>query len=77
MIRAASLEGLPVLAETGDRLGRVREIHMKDGEVTALTCGGLGFLQRFLPVRRGHRVEWRQVRQVTASAVIVERARHR
>ena len=75
MIRAASLQGLPVLAEDGARLGHVAEIHVKDGEVTALTCGGAGFLQRFLPARRGHRVDWRSVRQVTANAVIVERTR--
>ena len=77
MIRAGSLQGLPVVAAAGGRLGRVTEIHVRDGEVTAFTYGGVGFVQRFFPVRRGHRVEWGQVRQVTTSAVIVEPTRHR
>jgi sporulation protein YlmC with PRC-barrel domain len=70
VIRSAELQGAEVRTESGRRLGKVREIHVRDGEVTALVCGG-GFLQRFAPSRRGHRVRWERVRRITGRAIVV------
>jgi sporulation protein YlmC with PRC-barrel domain len=75
-MRGADLQGKPVRREDGERLGRLREIHIQDGEVTALTCGGLGLLQRFVASQRGHRVPWADVLRITPREIVVaDRAR--
>jgi sporulation protein YlmC with PRC-barrel domain len=70
-MRSSDLQGKRVVTETGKRLGRIREIHLRGDEVTALTVGGGGFLQRFTSSRRGHRVEWTDVRRVTDREIVV------
>lgn len=61
MITAGQLQGAMVRTESGKTLGRLREIHLRDGEVTTLTCGSGGLLQRFWPSRRGKTIRWRRV----------------
>jgi sporulation protein YlmC with PRC-barrel domain len=73
MIRAADLQGKKVRSEDGQRLGRVDEIHVKDGAVTMLVCGGRGFLQRFRASRGGVRVRWEDVRRLTGKEIVVAR----
>ena len=70
-MRSSDLAGKRVVAEDGRRLGRVDEIHLKGGQVVALTYGRSGMLQRFMNSRRGHRLEWSRVRKVTADAIVV------
>jgi len=73
MMRAADLQGQSVRTEQGEVLGCVDEIHVRDGEVIALTCGAAGLWQRFLPSRRGRRVAWRDVRAVRPGEIVVRR----
>jgi sporulation protein YlmC with PRC-barrel domain len=70
-MRAADLQGKPVRSEGGERLGRVREIHLRGAEVGSLTCGGFGFLQRFTASRRGHRIAWTDVLRITDREIVV------
>lgn len=70
-MKSSDLQGRPVRTESGERLGRVGEIHTAGGVVTALTCGGGGFLQRFVASRRGRRVDWDRVLRVTPREIVV------
>jgi sporulation protein YlmC with PRC-barrel domain len=70
-MRAADLQGRRIRCRDGRRLGRVDEIHVRDGVVIALTCGGLGLLQRFTASERGHRVAWRDVLEITPREIVV------
>jgi sporulation protein YlmC with PRC-barrel domain len=74
MIRSAQLQGRLVVAEDGRRLGRVDEIHVRDGEVTVLTLGPGGLLERFRASSRGHRVAWDRVQRITEREIVVRRA---
>ena len=70
-MRTSDLQGKAVRTQGGERLGRVREIHLREGAVSYLTCGGAGLLKRFTASRRGRRVDWADVRQVTAREIVV------
>jgi sporulation protein YlmC with PRC-barrel domain len=70
-MRASDLQGKKVRTESGKGLGRVREIHVRGGVVANLTCGGGSFLQRFTGSHRGHRIDWREVRQVTPKEIVI------
>lgn len=72
MIRVSQLCGRTVRRENSERLGHVDEIHVHDGEVTTLTYGWRGLLQRFLASRGGHRIAWEDVIKITASDIIVK-----
>jgi sporulation protein YlmC with PRC-barrel domain len=71
MIRSAELQGKRLKSADGRRLGRVHEIHIRDGEVIALTCGAASLLQRFVNSERGRRVPWPEVAEVTDRAIIL------
>lgn len=70
-MRTSDLQGKTVRTESGERLGHVREIHLRDGLVTHLTCGAAGLLERFATSRRGHRIDWANVREVTDREIVV------
>lgn len=74
MIRASDLAGKLVRRENGEALGHVFEIRVRDSCVAALICGSRGFFQRMKDAVGGHRVEWSQVRGVTAREIIVANA---
>jgi sporulation protein YlmC with PRC-barrel domain len=71
MMRGADLQGKPLRDENGQAFGRVDEVHIRDGEVIALTCGGAGLLQRFMNSRAGHRIDWSRVLRVTAKEIVI------
>jgi sporulation protein YlmC with PRC-barrel domain len=71
-MRASELQRKRVRTGDGRVIGRVDEIHLRDGEVVALVCGRGGRLQRFVASRRGRRVAWDRVRQVTADEIVVD-----
>jgi sporulation protein YlmC with PRC-barrel domain len=71
MIRTSELQGKRVRRENGDVIGRVYEIRTRDSQVVALICGLRGFFQRLAGTEAGHRVDWKQVRRITRSEVIV------
>jgi sporulation protein YlmC with PRC-barrel domain len=71
MIRASDLQGKRVRRENGEVLGRAYEIRTCDSQVVALICGARGFFQRLADLDVGHRVDWKQVRKITPSEIIV------
>ena len=71
MIRSADLQGAVVRREDGQRIGRVSEVHVRDGKVTLLTVGAGGVLERFTASRRGRRVRWDQVQRITGREIVV------
>lgn len=71
MIRVSELAGKPVRRENGETLGHVFEVRIENSRVTALICGSRGFFQRLTGAVTGHRVEWGQVRKVTAADIII------
>jgi hypothetical protein len=71
LIRGADIQGKTVCSAQGARLGRVDEVHVRDGQIIALTCGPIGLLQRFITSRRGRRIKWAAVLEVTASKIVV------
>jgi sporulation protein YlmC with PRC-barrel domain len=71
MMRASDLQGKRVCRESGETLGRVYEIRLRDSQVAALICGAGGFLQRLGTTAGGHRVDWKQVQKITSSEIII------
>jgi sporulation protein YlmC with PRC-barrel domain len=71
MIRGADLQGKMVRNEAGAALGRLEELHIRDGVVTTLTYGPVGLFQRLMPNRRGRRLPWSAVKAVEADRIIV------
>jgi sporulation protein YlmC with PRC-barrel domain len=70
-MRASDLQCKQVRDDHGRRLGRLDELHIRDGVVTTLVCGPVGLLQRFMASRAGRRVPWSDVIAVTPDAIIV------
>ena len=70
-MRGADLQGKIIRDETGRKLGRLDELHIRDGVVTMFVCGPLGMLQRFTPSRAGRRFAWSAVKAVTDREIIV------
>src|SRR5205085_2680313 len=71
MIRASDLAGKCVRRESGEVLGYVFEIRIRNTQVAALICGSRGFFQRLTGAVTGHRVEWKQVRKITPTEILV------
>ena len=71
MTRASDLAGKPVRRENGEGLGRGFEIRTRNSRVVALICGSRGFFQRLMGSVSGHRVDWKDVRKVTASEIVI------
>ncbi len=71
MIRASELQGAVVRTRSGETLGRVRELHVRGGEVTSLIVGAAGLLQRFLPSHRGKRIAWEKVVSLGPEGIVV------
>lgn len=74
MLTTSDLQGKRVRRESGEALGRVFEIHARDGRVEALVCGVGGMLQRLSNDRSGRRVAWDTVVRVTPTEIVVRDA---
>jgi sporulation protein YlmC with PRC-barrel domain len=72
MICSSDLHGKRVRSESGARFGRVFEIHVKQGQVEALICGGGAFWQRLMSAHTGHRVPWSRVSKLGKEIVIAD-----
>jgi sporulation protein YlmC with PRC-barrel domain len=71
MIRLHQFDNARVRTESGESLGHVHEVHVKDGQVTALVCGPGGLIQRMASSRSGKRVKWADVTAVTKDGIVV------
>lgn len=70
-MRLSELRGTKVKTLDGDTLGRVHEIHVEDGRVTALTCGPGSFIERLTARTHGRRVPWECVRKLSPGEIVV------
>jgi sporulation protein YlmC with PRC-barrel domain len=75
MIHVSDLCRKHVRRENGESLGRVFEIHIEGSQVTALTCGARGFLQRLTAAHSGHRVLWAEVLRIDSKEIVVANRR--
>jgi sporulation protein YlmC with PRC-barrel domain len=71
MMRISKLCGKTVRRQNGEILGRIREVHAEDNQITTLICGARGILQRFTGSRKGHRVAWKDVIKLDGDEIIV------
>ena len=55
----------------GEMLGRVHEVHVERGRVTALTCGAGSFIERLTAKKHGRRIPWECVRRISRKEVVV------
>ena len=70
-MRLSDLRDLRVKSVDGKMLGRVHEVHCKDGKVTALIYGAGSFIERLTAKRQGRRIPWECVRSIGRKEVVV------
>jgi sporulation protein YlmC with PRC-barrel domain len=72
-IRFADLYGARVRDRGGARLGRLRELYCRDGEVVAIGVGFRTLAERLIG-KGGRRIPWSRVAAIRAGEIIVEDA---
>ena len=72
MIRLSDLRDKAIRSLDGNKLGRVHEVHCKDGRVVALMCGPGSFIERWTGQSEGWRVPWEAIRRIEADAVVID-----
>jgi sporulation protein YlmC with PRC-barrel domain len=72
-IRFADLYGARVRSRDGARLGRLRELYCRDGEVTHIGVG-LPTLAERLTGYGGHRIPWSRVAAIRGGEIVVDDA---
>lgn len=70
-MRLSELRDAKVKTLDGETLGRVHEVHVEDGRVTALTCGPGSLIERLTARTHGRRIPWDCVRRIAPSEVVV------
>jgi sporulation protein YlmC with PRC-barrel domain len=70
-MRLSDLRDKAVRSLDGDKLGRVHEVHCKDGQVVALMCGPGSLIERWTGQSEGRRVPWEAVHRIEADAVVI------
>ena len=70
-MRLSQLRNSKIKTLDGDTLGRVHEVHVDDGRVTALTCGPGSFIEQLTAKRHGRRIPWECVRRITRDEILV------
>jgi sporulation protein YlmC with PRC-barrel domain len=71
VIRLSDLRDKTIRSLDGKKLGRVHEVHCKDGWVVALMCGPGSLIERWTARSKGRRIPWESVRRVERDAVVV------
>jgi sporulation protein YlmC with PRC-barrel domain len=70
-MRLSDLRDKKVRSLDGETLGRVHDVHVDQGTVTALMCGPGSFLERLTGKKEGRRIPWEFVKRVEQDAVVV------
>lgn len=71
VIRLSDLRDKTIRSLEGEKLGRVHEVHCKDGRVVALMCGPGSLIERWTARSKGRRIPWESVRRIERDAVVV------
>jgi sporulation protein YlmC with PRC-barrel domain len=71
-MRLTDLHGARVRRQDGSILGRVWEVHCREGRVVALGIGPGGLLQRMAGGRdRGRRISWEEVARLSGREILL------
>jgi len=71
VIRLSDLRDKTIRSLEGEKLGRVHEVHCKDGRVVALMCGPGSLIERWTAQSKGRRIPWESVQRIECDAVVV------
>lgn len=69
-MRLSDLRGKRV-SQGGKSLGRVHEVHCKDGKVVALMCGPASLIERWTGKSSRRRVAWSKVVRMGRDEIVV------
>src|SRR5438270_8217330 len=72
LMRLSDLQDSRVRTLDGEALGRVHELHVEHGRVTALTCGPGSLIERLTAKKHGRRIPWECVRRISPKEVVVD-----
>lgn len=71
VMRLSALSGAKIRTLDGETLGRVHELHVENGKVTAFECGAGSFIERLTARKHGRRIPWECVRRIGAGEIVV------
>ena len=71
VMRLSQLRDAKVKTLDGETLGRVHEVHVERGRVTALTCGAGSFIERLTAKKHGRRIPWECVVKIGPKEIVV------
>ena len=74
MIRLSDLNDKRVRTLDGKSLGRVHDVHCKDGKLVALKVGPASFIERMTARTHGRRIPWESVVKVQGDRIVVSDA---
>ncbi|MDB5698768.1 MAG: hypothetical protein JWN69_1572 [Alphaproteobacteria bacterium] len=69
-MRLNELYNKPIVRQSGERLGRVHEVHVHEGRITALQCGPASLIERLTGKRAGKRIKWEDVVRIRNEVVV-------
>ena len=70
-MRLSDLRDKPIRTLDGEKLGRVHEVHSKEGRIIALTSGAGSLLERLTGKKHGRRIPWESVRTINDKEIVV------
>ena len=70
-MRLSELYGVEVRTQSGESLGRVREVHCDGGRVTQLGVGAGSLIERVTGGGKARRVDWDRVVKAGRSGIVV------
>ena len=70
-MRLSELRNIKVKTLDGELLGRVHEVHVENGRVSAVICGPGSFIERLTAKKEGRRIPWECVRKIEREQIIV------
>jgi len=70
-MRLSDLRDAKIKTLDGETLGRVHEVHVEGGRVTALTCGPGSFIERLTAKKHGRRIPWECVVKIERTHIVV------
>ena len=71
-MRLSELRNAKVRTLDGEMLGRVHEVHVEKGRVTAVTCGPGSLIERLTARKHGRRIPWECVCKIDSKQIIVD-----
>lgn len=70
-MRLSDLRHAKIRTVDGERLGRVHEVHVHKGRITAIVCGAGSWIESLTAKKSGRRIPWECVVKVRHKEVVV------